>query len=148
MHLQIPPQNTLLLWQLNSQKNIGSIPELLRCCTIIVMTLNLMHVQVFRLRRKSHSLLDDPRSRYVVSVLTLANAVSRSVVSDIALEFAFSRLAVSVIALVYAVNRSVISVIALIYAVSQSVGQSLHWQTLVASQHAWANGSHMGRIRA
>ena len=61
MHLQVPPQNTLLLWQLNSHKHIDSIPELLRCCTIIVMTLNLMHVQVFRLRRKSHSLLDDPR---------------------------------------------------------------------------------------
>ena len=27
----------------------------------IVVTLNLMCVQVFRLRRKSHSLLDDPR---------------------------------------------------------------------------------------
>ena len=61
MHLQVPSQNTSLLWQLNSHKHIGSIPELLRCCTIIVVTLNLMYVQVFRLQRKSHSLLDDPR---------------------------------------------------------------------------------------
>ena len=61
MHLQVPPQNTLLLWQLNSHKHIGSIPELLRCCTIIVVTLNLMYEQVFSLGRKSHSLLDDPR---------------------------------------------------------------------------------------
>ena len=61
MHLQVPPQNTPLLWQLNSHKHISSIPELLRCCTIIVVTLNLMYVQVFKLRRKSHSLLDDPR---------------------------------------------------------------------------------------
>ena len=61
MHLQVPPQNTPLLWQLNSNKHISSIPELLRCCTIIVVTLNLMYVQVFKLRGKSHSLLDDPR---------------------------------------------------------------------------------------
>ena len=58
MHLQVPPQNTSLLWQLNSHKRIGSIP----CCTIIVVTLNLMYVQIVRLRRKSHSLLDDPRT--------------------------------------------------------------------------------------
>ena len=62
MHLQVPPQNTPLLWQLNSHKHISSLPELLRCCTIIVVTLNLMYVQVFKLRRKSHSLLDDPRT--------------------------------------------------------------------------------------
>ena len=62
MHLQVPPQNNPLLWQLNSHKHIGSIPELLRCCIIIVVTLNLMCVQVFRLPRKSHSLLDDPRN--------------------------------------------------------------------------------------
>ena len=62
MHLQVPPQNTQLLWQLNSHKHISSIPEMLRCCTIIVVTLNLMYVQVFKLRRKSHSLLDDPRT--------------------------------------------------------------------------------------
>ena len=62
MHPQVPPQNTPLLWQLNSHKHISSIPELLRCCTIIVVTLNLMYVQVFKLRRKSHSLLDDPRT--------------------------------------------------------------------------------------
>ena len=61
MHLQITPQNTPLLWQLNSHKYIGPIPELLRCRTIIVVTLNLMYVQVFILRRKSHTLLDDPR---------------------------------------------------------------------------------------
>ena len=62
MHLQVPPQNTPLLWQLNSQKHISSIPELLRCCTVIVVTLNLLYVQVFKLRGKSHSLLDDPRT--------------------------------------------------------------------------------------
>ena len=42
-----------------SHTHIGAIPELLRCRTIIVVTLNLMYVQVFRLRRMSHSLLDD-----------------------------------------------------------------------------------------
>ena len=57
---QVPPQNTPLLWQLNSHKRIGSIPELLRCRTIIVVTLNLMYVHVFRLQRKPLSLLDDP----------------------------------------------------------------------------------------
>ena len=61
-HLQVPPQNTPFLWQLNSHKHIGSIPELLTSRTIIVMTLTLMYVQVFRLRRRSHSLLDDPRN--------------------------------------------------------------------------------------
>ena len=61
MHLQVPPQNTPLLWQLNSHKRISSIPELLRCCSIIVVTLNFMYVLVFNLRGKSHSLLDDPR---------------------------------------------------------------------------------------
>ena len=39
MHLQVLPQNTLLLWQLYNHKHIGSIPELLIVChTIIVMT--------------------------------------------------------------------------------------------------------------
>ena len=53
MHLQVPPQNTPLLWQLNGHKHIGSILELLRCRIIIVVTLNLMYeyVQVFRLRK-------------------------------------------------------------------------------------------------
>ena len=40
------------------------IPEVLRCHSIIVLTLNLMYVQVFRLRRKSHSLLEDPRFKF------------------------------------------------------------------------------------
>ena len=62
MHLQVPPQNTPLLWQRNSHKHIGSMPELLRCRAIIVVTLNFMYVQVSGLRRKSHSLLDDPRT--------------------------------------------------------------------------------------
>ena len=44
--------------------SIWFIPELLRCRTIIVVNLNLMFVPVFRLRRKSHSLLDDPRISY------------------------------------------------------------------------------------
>ena len=74
MHLQVPPQNNPLLWQLKSHKHIGSIPELLRCCTIIVVTLNLMCVQVFRLRRKSHSLLDDPRIT-LINVMTLSNYI-------------------------------------------------------------------------
>ena len=43
-------------------KHIGSIPELLRCHTILVVTLNLMHIQIFRLIRKSRSLLDDSRT--------------------------------------------------------------------------------------
>ena len=34
MHLQVPPQNTPLLWQLDSHQHISSIPELLRCCTV------------------------------------------------------------------------------------------------------------------
>ena len=42
MHLQVPQQNTTLLWQLNSQKHIGPIPELLRCRTIIVVNFNLV----------------------------------------------------------------------------------------------------------
>ena len=68
MHLQVPRRNTPLLWHLNSHKHIGSIPELLRCRTIIVATLNLMYVQVFRLEKKSHSLLDDPRRlSYVIT---------------------------------------------------------------------------------
>ena len=69
MHLQVPPQNNPLLWQLNSHKHIGSIPELLRCFTIIVVTLNLMCVQVFRLRKKSHSLLDDPRINRIYAIV-------------------------------------------------------------------------------
>ena len=40
MHLLVLPQNTLLLWQLYNHKHIGSIPELLICHTIIVMTFN------------------------------------------------------------------------------------------------------------
>ena len=60
-----------LLWQLNSHKHISSIPELLRCCTIIMVTLNLMYVQVFKLRGKSHSLLDDSRMRTTLSNMLL-----------------------------------------------------------------------------
>ena len=84
MHPQVPPQNTPLLWQLNSHKHISSIPELLRCCTIIVVTLNLMFVQVLKLRRKSHSLLDDPRImsmnklREFLSTTTSIGNISRS----------------------------------------------------------------------
>ena len=77
MHLQVPPQNNPLLWQLNSHKHIGSIPELLRCCTITVVTMNLMCVQVFRLRRKSHSLLDDPR---IMSLIYISKILSLCVV--------------------------------------------------------------------
>ena len=49
MHLRVLPQNTPLIWQLNRNKHIGSIPELLRCCKIIVVTVDIMYVQVFRL---------------------------------------------------------------------------------------------------
>ena len=62
MHLQVLPQNSPLLWQLIDHKHIVSIPELLRCYTIIMVNFKQMHTQIFRLWRKSHSLLDDPRT--------------------------------------------------------------------------------------
>ena len=79
MHLRVPPLKTPLLWQLNSHKNIGSLSKLLRCCTIIVVTLNLMYVQVFRLRRKSHSLLDDPRN---INRMKKENTISKTKEND------------------------------------------------------------------
>ena len=82
MHLQVPPQNTPLLWQLNSHKHIGSIAELLRCHTIIIVTMNFMYVKVFRLRRKSHSLLDDPRiSNYCPLQIWTLKDVSKTVIA-------------------------------------------------------------------
>ena len=40
MHLQVLPQNILLLWQLINHKHIVSISELLRCYTIIMVNFN------------------------------------------------------------------------------------------------------------
>ena len=40
MRLQVLPQSVLLLWQLISHKHSISIPELLRCYTIIMMNFN------------------------------------------------------------------------------------------------------------
>ena len=47
MHLQVLPQNIPLLWQLISHKHIVYIPELLRCYTISMVNLNLIHTQIF-----------------------------------------------------------------------------------------------------
>ena len=58
MCLQVPPQNIPLIWQLINLKHFVSISELPRCYTIVMVNNNYM--QNFRLRRKSHSLLDDP----------------------------------------------------------------------------------------
>ena len=40
MHLQVLPQNILLLWQRINHKHIVYIPELLRCYTISMVILN------------------------------------------------------------------------------------------------------------
>ena len=56
MRHQDLPRTIPLIWQLNTHKHIGSIPELLRCHTGIVVTL---HTLNFRVWRKSNSLLDD-----------------------------------------------------------------------------------------
>ena len=39
MHLEVLQRNIPLLWQLNNHKHIVSIPELLRCHTIILVNL-------------------------------------------------------------------------------------------------------------
>ena len=70
MHLQVLPQTIPLLWQLNNHKHVGSISELLRCFTITVVNFNLLHTQIFRQWRKSHSLLDDLRIREQSVVFT------------------------------------------------------------------------------
>ena len=49
VHLQVLPQNILLLWQLIKHKHVVSIPEWLRCHTIIMVNLNQMHIQNVRL---------------------------------------------------------------------------------------------------
>ena len=36
-HLQVLPQNIWLLWQLINNKHIVYIPELLRCCTTVMV---------------------------------------------------------------------------------------------------------------
>ena len=47
MHLQVFPQNILLLWQLINHKHIVYIPELLRCYTISMVNFNYIHTQIF-----------------------------------------------------------------------------------------------------
>ena len=49
VHLQVLPLHIPLLWQLTTHKHIVSIPELLRCHTIIMVNFNIMHTQNFRL---------------------------------------------------------------------------------------------------
>ena len=60
--MAIRPQTISLLWQLKDHKRIGFISELLYCCTIVLVTFNLMHTQIFKHCLKPRSLLDDPHS--------------------------------------------------------------------------------------
>ena len=46
--LQGLQQTLSLLWQMNNRKHIDSISKLVRCHTIIVVTFNFMHIQIFR----------------------------------------------------------------------------------------------------